>query len=381
VTSTTTPEPARPRRSRPALSSAPGSASSRPLATLPLFRVGPEQGLAIGTHDERFTVRLDLLATARYSLGFTGSRLTLTSFEVPALLPVLSGNLVRPWVHYLVQLSLSGPSVTLLDLAIEAQPVEAFGVRIGQFVTPFARAFMTAPALLQFFDRSIATTFFEAGRGTGVMVFGVPFDGRFEYSAGVFNSNGINQNGNNNLHMLWVGRVVFSPFGATPYTETPALGDNPFRLALGLNAYVNKPTLTEQVVDPTTGMLVTRSLGEVFEVVAGVDLAARAGPWMLQAEGYFRRRAGQNAWGGYAQSGLFVLPRHLELAQRVALLNPDTTVPNNLIVTSETQLAYYFLGNHLEILLAYTLLHAERTTTLVPAGFSHTLTTQVQLWY
>jgi hypothetical protein len=366
----------------PAAPPASAPPAAPPETSAPVVRVGPDDGVSVQSADGNFLVRGGILIQGRYELRAGDSGLTGSAFDVHMVRPQLSGHLLRPWIRFFVQPELAGPSPRLLDLQLDVQPHEAIGLRVGQFVTPFSRAFLVPVPVLQFPDLSIANNFFRADRDTGAMLFGTPCGGRLEYYAGVFNGNGIDRSGNDNHDMLWMARLVVSPLGPMPYTETPGLSPHPAQVSFGLNAYVNNVTPTQQVLDTDTGMLVTRRLPDQLVTTVGADVAIHAGPWMLQAEGYFRhtRRAdgsAQQAWGGYAQTGLFVLPK-LELAERVSLVAPDASVSRDLVTASETQGTWYLLGNHLKLHLRYTLLHADSPTTLAPVGFTHALTAQIQ---
>jgi hypothetical protein len=366
-----------------------GTPAPPPSPTLrPVMRISPEDGIKIQTPDGNFTAALGMVAQMAYDLdlsrrasghfGVIGS-----NFNVRIVRPYLQGNILRPWIRYLIQPELAN-TPHLLDLQVDVQPIEALGLRVGQFRTPFSRTFLAPIALLQFFDFSFANTFFRGDRDTGAMLFGSPLDGRIEYFAGVFNGNGVDRGGNDNADMMWVARLAVSPLGAVAYDETPALqARNPPRFSVGVNGYVNRRAVTSQVIDAETQMLVTRNDGTQQLLTGGVDVAVRAGPWALQAEGYYRRTwppsgTAFNAWGGYAQTSVLFL-QWLELAERVSLLAPDTR-QRNLAVGGDTQLNFYVLGNHLKAALRYTLLHTDAPTAgVATAGYTHTITAQGQV--
>lgn len=350
----------------------------------PQVRVGPEDGLNVSSADGNFALRFGALIQTRYEARWFDGRLSASSFEMRAARPQIRGHIFRPWIRFFVQPEIANMP-RLLDLQIDVQPSEAIGLRIGQFLTPFSREFMTPGSLLQFPDYAVANSIFRADRDTGAVVYGTPFGGRFEYYAGVFNGNGINRNGNDNRSMLWMGRIVLSPLGRVEYTETPGLTPGPFRFSIGLNAYYNTVTLTEQVVDPMTSMLATHRIGDQNIVTGGIDFAMHFGRWMFQAEGYYRRTSGvdgswHDAWGCYAQTGLFVSPR-FELAGRLNIVDLDSIHDGGVIAGAEAQAAYYLLGNHLKIALRYMALYGETTTPVTPAGTSHGLTLQGQVWF
>ena len=344
----------------------------------PAVHASLDEGLSIASADGNFSVRLGLLVQARYELRRSPAGTT-QGFDVRVVRPQLRGTIGRPWLRFFVQPELADANPRLLDAQLDAQPTPLLGVRVGQFLTPFSRAFLTPVPLLQFPDFSVVNTAFRADRDTGVMLHGEPFDGRAEWNVGAFNGNGIDRNGNDRLDLRWMVRLAWNPLGAIAYNETPAVaGPTPWRVGLGVNAYTDTTTVT---LPAAVGQTTTRN-GDQHEDVIGADLAVRGGPWTLQAEGYHRwqRRADGTSvasWGAYAQSGV-MLGRHLEVAARGNVLQPDDG-GSAALVSGEALVTGYVRGNHLKLQLRGAVSHADALIAGVAPGWSGLVTLQTQV--
>lgn len=352
-------------------------ASPPPTPPSPALHASLDDGLSVSTADGSFSVRLGLLVQARYELRRTPS-IDTQGFDVRVVRPQLRGTIGRPWLRFFVQPELADTQ-RLLDLQLDAQPTPLFGVRVGQFLTPFSRAFNTPVPLLQFPDFSVVNTAFRADRDTGVMLHGEPFGGRAEWNLGVFNGNGLDRGGNDRFDLRWMARLAWNPLGAVSYNETPALnGPTPWRVGVGVNAYTDTTTVT---IPPGSGQSASR-MGDQHQDVVGADVAVRGGPWTLQAEGYHRwqRRADGTrvgSWGAYAQSGL-MLGRHFEVAARGNVMQPDDQGSATML-SGEAMLTAYARGNHLKFNLRGTLNHSDALIAGVVPGWSGLVTLQTQV--
>jgi hypothetical protein len=347
-------------------------------ASAPVWRASLDDGLSVSSADGGFSVRLGLLVQGRYELRRSPVANT-QGFDVRVVRPNLRGTLGRRWVRFFVQPELADANPRLLDLQLDVQPSPLIGLRLGQFLTPFSRAFNTPVPLLQFPDFSVVNNVFRADRDTGVMLHGEPFDGRAEWNFGAFNGNGIDRNGNDRFDLRWMVRLAWNPLGATSYNETPAVaGPTPWRLGVGVNAYTDTTT----VAIPAPAGQTAGSVGDQHQDVVGADVAARGGPWTFQAEGYHRwlRRAdGSRAgsWGAYAQSGV-MLGRRFEVAARGSVLQPNEDA-SDVLVSGEGMLTAYVRGNHLKVNLRGTVSHSDVAVAGVAQGWSGLVTLQTQL--
>ncbi len=374
----------------------PTAPTEMPAAEAPpvwVFTANVEEGLSVNRIDGRFGAQAGVLAQSRYQMRATPVGLVDNQFQVPIVRPYLRAHVLVPWVRLFVQAELAG-TPRLLDLELDVQPMPWLGLKFGQFVTPFSRAFMTMVPKFLMPTLSIANTYYRADRDTGVMLYGMPAQGRLEYFAGVFNGNGIDKTTNDNREFSYVARFAGTPFGDAPnttghvhYDDTPTLA-GPVRptLQLGINGSYNHTAPTTQVIDAATMQFVTRPLETHRLLTGGIDGQFRVSYFVLQGEFFIRRDAPDNArpvvsMGGSAQTSVMLVPKWFELAARFALVNLNVAdaVPAQ-IETYELQAATYPIGNHLKGIVSYTLGRSRGALLGYPDGFSHTVLAQAQLW-
>ncbi len=356
------------------------------------FTASPEEGLTISRADDRLFAQAGVLLQPRYQVRAAGGAVTDHLFQLLIVRPYLRLQLLVPWVRVFLQTELA-VSQRLLDLEFDVQPWPALGVKFGQFVTPFSRAFMTPVPKFLMPTLSVANGYFRGDRDTGVMLYGMPFGGRLEYFAGVFNGNGIDKGANDNKEFSYYLRVAATLFGTAPatnghvhYDDTPTLqGRLPATLQVGVNGYTNRTNPTTQVVDPVSMQLVNKALTPHTWLTGGLDAHFHVANFVLQGELYTRSDTadgGQAVWslGGSAHASLMIVPKWFELAVRYTLLNTNQSQAKQQLTVYEAQAATYPLGNHLKASVTYSLGQAESATSGYPAGLSHTVVAEVQTW-
>ncbi|AKT43846.1 hypothetical protein [Chondromyces crocatus] len=381
-----TPAPATPAPATPAPATPAPAASEHPPEKFN-FHASLSEGLGFRTAEDLFAVDVGVLSQFRGELTFNGGALSQGGFNVMVVRPYLRARAFQDRVKFLVQPEFAGPSARLLDLEATWQPVPEVGIKVGQFLTPFSRAFLTPVPLLQFQDFSRVEERFRAGRDTGVMVLGSIGKGAVEYYAGAFNGNGIGKGGNDDTSVMGIGRVAVSPVRAMPYDETPSLrGPVPFGFSVGLNGIVDRAHPTGQQVDPVTGETTTVALSPETRLTGGVDVVVAWGGFTLFGEGYLRTTrpdagAAVRGVGVYGQAGYFVVPERLEVAARAGWMEPDASRSDGQEKSVEGQVNAYAVGNHLKVGGRYQLLDLDAASVDgVPAGTTHRAMIQVQLW-
>lgn len=318
------------------------------------------KGLELKERSGRFSLKLGALLQFRYEASDSDNPDRRSRFLTRMVRPQLRGNLLVPWIRFFVQPELGTSQPKLLDLEVDFVPHEAIGLRAGQFLTPFSRAFLTPVPKLQFPDFSVANDAFRAGRDTGAMLFGRPFGGLLEYDLAVFNGNGIDKDGNDDDLMLWMGRLALNPLGALPYDEVPGLeGSAPFRVALGVNGYVSGTRKT-----------------------LGADLAASWHGFTLLAE-VFRRTdsaaaaTASESFGAYVQLGALLFEA-VELCTRASVVDLALGTPSPGFAVYEG-LANTYLAKH-QLKVGLLFLHREGRAETDGEGQLDVLSLQLQLF-
>lgn len=341
----------------------------------------PTQGVRVeAPNAANFWFEAHIAAWARFEVEANANASTQDYFTVPLVRPLIQASAFNGLFRLLVQPELAGASPRLLDLHLDFVPDPAFAVRVGQFRTPFSRAFINPIVQLTMPDRGVVSDTFRADRDTGLMLFGRP--GIFEYDVGVFNGSGIDGRLGDTPAPMVVGRVALTPYGAVPYDQVPSLTDpNVSGFAIGANGYFRERNIA-QSPDP-----------EVDQRTAsvGLDLSLVHGVFSFFGEGFLREQSTDSgawtaSWGAFAQAGVFVVPQILELSARAGWIDPDTELGGDLVQTYEANVAGYFYfedaayGHHLKLNLRYLAGDTSAAFGSLPAGTTHRVTVQLQVW-
>ncbi|MCU1246007.1 MAG: Phosphate-selective porin, partial [Acidobacteria bacterium] len=118
----------------------------------------------------------------------------------------------------------------LLDGFANWNRYDSANVRVGQFKTPFGFEQLYPDPQLTFAERTLASDRLTPGRQLGVQVGGQTWSERFNWSLGLFNGNGINQNFNDNDRFMGVGRLSVTPWSGRFF-------DQPSRWTIGADAF------------------------------------------------------------------------------------------------------------------------------------------------
>lgn len=350
-------------------------------------------GAYLRTRDRAWSIRLSLLWQFRGSVSSTPDPSRELEF-VPVLERfALQGTLAFPWVRYFFQTEFAGQAnpypnapvaeaPRLLDMWVEAQPHEAFGVRVGLMRPAFTRSWITGLQRMLMLDRTDANLFFRthgvfssglvgaggsvAGtaptvpwdRDIGAMVFGTPGDGVFEYYVGVFNGNGFLFGRNEALSAMPMVRLVVNPLGRVAYDETPAVSNphQPFRFQIGLAGYYNHYRAT--FTDPT----VVGAMPEVRDeeqYTAAADITLQVESVYLTTELYYRNRrtvdgARHDEVGAMGMAGWMFVAPYLEAAARFSIVDPNVSIGGDFRGIYDIGVNVYPAGNNLRLEARYT---------------------------
>ncbi len=350
------------------------------------FHASLADGLGLKREDKLFSVDLGILTQMRFTATAHDGKVADDGFNVLMVRPTLRVKALRDTVRLFVQPELGTPNPKLLDFELTWQPRPEVGLRVGQFLTPMTRAFLTPVPLLQFTDFNRVNAKFRADRDTGAMIFGATKNGKLDYWLGAFNGNGIDKGGNDDTTMMGIARIAVNPVRAMPYDETPSLkGPVPFGMAIAVNGVADRAHPTKTVTD-ATGAQTTVALPAETRLTGGGDVAiayksftflGEAFTKMVQPDGAQR----SFAYGAYAQAGLFAIPKRLEFAVRGGFMDPNRSKDKDTESNVEGLITGYFVGNHLKVGARYTMIRNEAKTGdgLLP-GVNHRFMIQSQLW-
>jgi len=140
---------------------------------------------------------------------------------------VLSGYAFDKNLRYYFQPEFGGGLVYLRDYYTDYTFSEMLAIRVGQFKRPFSRQQINSSGKLQLVDRTIADSYFNAGRDIGVALHnGYENSPTFEYAVGVFNSTGDKPSFSGNVTIdptTNQGTVSGGKFSNVPETYNPAV--------------------------------------------------------------------------------------------------------------------------------------------------------------
>jgi len=219
-------------------------------------------------------------------------------------------------------------------------------VFIGQAQVPGSREWMTPAIYLLGPDYSLATTFFRPSLSQGIWASGEPLDGLFYR---LMFCNGFNTLGTSSSQldsrMAFSGTVWIEPcgdFGSgfsdfEQHAEPAVRVGGSFTFA-PIQGQQGNPDLPENSdIRLTNGTLLTQTgalapgvtLNAYTVALGAIDFGYKHRGWSLSGEFYMRNLSGLQGdgpiprssifdYGGYAQSGYFVLPQKLELYGRTS---------------------------------------------------------------
>ncbi|HLE26333.1 MAG TPA: porin [Thermodesulfobacteriota bacterium] len=330
------------------------------------IEVGYSNGFFIRTQDDLFSLKFNIRSQFLFFVEDEGDD-TATSFDIRRLWISFRGNAFRPWFKYLLILEASG-DVELLDYFMDAAKITAVVPRAGQYRVPFNREELTDPFNLQLVDNSILNREFSLGRHIGVGLGGV--GNRFvTYGVGVFNNAGRNSI-NENSNLLYVGRVMFTPTGEPRYSSInpfPVSGEYAYSQGsfgdtetplIAISAAVAFLPGYKPVNDSPDNVVINNRMfalgsdkSNIFQFSA--DISVKYSIFSLEAEYDLRNinpdEAGIDSalsQGVRVQSGVFLIPKLIEVAGRFAIIDLGNDFGDDKIWEITPGLSFYFIKNH-----------------------------------
>ena len=140
-----------------------------------------------------------------------------TTFDIRRLRLGFEGFLFKD-IHYSFEVNIDENETELIFAYMDLRHIPSLRLRIGQFKEPFSYEVLYPEKYLDFIERANIVSAVGPAEGIGAMVhnFGHPFAGKLEYGLGVFNSNGIHLNDQENNDMEVAARLALLPFAGGP---------------------------------------------------------------------------------------------------------------------------------------------------------------------
>jgi hypothetical protein len=316
-------------------------------ATPATVRFGPTTGLRV--EGENGHIALHGYAWGRAKVETRVGDETDLEGSVPIGRVFTEGAVLDDRLFFFAQVEFAENDPELIDVFAEWRHNDALQLRVGQFRTPYSRSFITPLTNIALPTRGLIVDRFGLGRDTGAMLSGTLTEGLFHYDLAVVNGATINDRNGNRDSPSAIARTELRLGDPVPYDQVPSLAlSDPHGVTLALGGAYSR-----RAIGQATGTTTHETLGNLT-----ADVAAMSGPFSFHAEGFWRSAHGSpraaNAFGAYAQAGVFVLPRLVEVGGRAGWLSdgPDQQSYEAFI----TGYAYHggrTLGHHLKLILAY----------------------------
>jgi len=319
---------------------------------------GYDNGLWIESKNGNYRTRMTGLLQLQYSFTDSDDEAADSKFEVRRLRLKWDGHLIRPWLHYVLQISAdnqfdnstdtSFEGFKLKDLYVDLAYNTKYVPRIGEYKVPFNRDALSSGKSLLLIERSTVSNEFTWGRDRGVGLYG-QIGNKITYGAGITSGNGVSGLQDTNLdidQLLYSGRIQYQPCcGKLEFTNAsfPAGGDFVFKprarlittptYAVGA-AMIMYPNLDIGDKNPDNNidqrfeeLGITK--GDVFSMSA--DFAYEYYKYSFETEfdiRFINPDQGSSGtsidYGFTVQGGYYFLPPHVQIAGLFSYLKYDT---------------------------------------------------------
>jgi phosphate-selective porin OprO/OprP len=315
----------------------------RTSATLPRPLAGydPDSGALLRTADGAW--ELNPYAMVQLTHVTTGGRglPDATGFNLHAAKLILHGHVYDRSLTVHFQLNGGEGKVVAEDLYLRWDARPWLGVMVGQNEVPYNRQHITLEAYQELIDRSVVDARFTLQRDIGISTYVHDARHRVELVAGVFN--GARQNAaNDDDTYMTTARLEVSPWGTIAFREAD-LDDSPRpRLSVAVAGAYNP----KRVVPPagTAAEATMRHVGQ-----GEVETTLRYRGRSLTTEAHARRQEDERGAlrvdeGALLQAGYFVVPHHVQLSARRAVVVGD--LGSAEVATETTAGATYYVRGH-----------------------------------
>jgi phosphate-selective porin OprO and OprP len=333
----------------------PGYERPTPKPQPPPFTVGWRDGK---TTIETSRARIDI--SNRAQIRFTEAMPEVGddrgSFRIRRMKTKFEGWVYTKDLTYELQLNWADTTNALEDATVNydfATGRRTFQLKVGQFKVPFGRQELTSSGNQQFVDRAAVSNTFARGRDIGIQLWGTPLGGKLDWRVGAFNGAGRNVTSNDNDKYQYDARVTFQPFGDVRYSESDFEStDRPLfaisgqwesndRHGVSTGNDVNREIVGGDVVFKLKGFSL---FGDYYQATddpeTGLD---------VDLDGYI------------LQAGYFIVRNKLEIAARLAALDPNADVDDNEQEERGIALNYFFNKHPHKLQLDYRQLENKAT--------------------
>jgi hypothetical protein len=321
-----------------------------------------EEGFRFKSEDGAYMLRVALQIAIKVEPSWNDGDHTYNG-TFAFLRPILRGNFYKPWLGYRLSMDLSGEDPTVLDAYIDVARWDAFGLRIGQQVTPASRHSSFGPAQIFFPEFAGVSSYFWSGRDRGITLYGTVLDERLDYYAGAFSGSPIDSPVNLEDNYIVEGRLTVNPFGPVNENElpfTPEGGALPGRVSFTVQGFHGRlQTDLESYNDSHSILMPQQPVSTKKTSSASGDLWLQKGRLIAFGEFYWRTQKENDApdsIGAYGAWGQVILNAYKNLigvGARCNWIDPNNELPSDRALEFEGQVAWFIHPPEVVLKLRY----------------------------
>lgn len=333
------------------------------------FGYDPDHGAYIRTHDHAWELNPYAMVQLQQTSVFEDGEALSTTFSLRSAKLIFHGHAFHPSLTYHFQMNAGNGQVAAEDIYARWTPDPALAFVIGQIEVPFNRRHITLEAYQELIDRSIVNDRFTLQRDIGAAVYASDRGHRFEATLGVWNGSRQNVPNDDRTYMGTL-RLAYNPFGPISFRDADLADSRRPLLSIAAAGAYNPARIVPDnsgKADPVTWRHVAQAVGEVTLRYRGVSLSTEAHVRHRDIDG-----DGRLDFGLFGQAGVFILPKHLQVAARFAAVHGKLQ-PTDLTRELTAGATYYFRGHRLKLTVD--------TSQLVQAGGTRDYRVRSQLQF
>jgi phosphate-selective porin OprO and OprP len=355
-----------------------------------------KNGFQLLSDDHAFSLNIQNRIQLRYANPFDSDPRSFedlkreeSSFILRRARTKLTGHAYWDWLKYALQYDWKDPILRDFNMTIDKYPWARLWLGRGKVIYNDER--VTSSGKQQFVNRSIVNDIFTVDRQEGLQILGNLFPGKwydFSYAAGVFTGLGVGQRGNDDLEMMYSGRLQWNILGGEiPFSQSDLKAQAQPSLNLALAAATHQSKCTAFATSQNSCL----SLAGFTPGTAGqyrINQAVKESRFRWQGvsinhELHWKEVIDHkadvvgrtNMLGGLVQVGYFpyllfpLIPEHLELAGRYAFVDPSAARDNDLQQEFSAAINYFLNGHSNKLTLQIShLMIEDPSSTLASAA-------------
>jgi phosphate-selective porin len=350
-----------------------------------------EKGFQFATNNGMYLMHLEFRLQTRIAYPYESDPVNFNDFlrdrayiGINRARMKVGGHALTPYFKYYLEYELFASN--LLDFRVMWEQFEWLNIKIGQWKAHYNRERVISSGKQQTMDRSILNYAFTIDRQQGLSLYGrLKGDGAldFNYWASVFMGTGRGATGNDDEHLMYMGRLQWNAIGEPiPFVGSDLIYHNIFSGLIAVSAVTNRSPFTR--FSQAGG-------GQLDGFEPGIDDQYKVNQWMQETAFMYHGFSWQQEFhwkeindrvnntrtvliGNLVQLGYFLncvfprFPEPLELFARYSIYDPDTDVPNNNRQEFSAGANWFFNAHRDKLTIEYAYLAFQAETAEIRDG-------------